>query len=131
MTTAPTDSILAADIGSITARVALFDIVSGEFRFVASGEARSTVEPPFSYMGEGLHQAMEHLKILTGRTFMDDNDRLIMPIRMDGSGIDAFAASASGGKPLRVALAGLMPNISLASAERVALSAHVIIVDRM
>ncbi|HLB50268.1 MAG TPA: glutamate mutase L [Anaerolineales bacterium] len=131
MTTAPTDSILAADIGSITARVALFDIVSGEFRFVASGEARSTAEPPFSYMGEGLHQAMEHLKILTGRTFMDDNDRLIMPIRMDGSGIDAFAASASGGKPLRVALAGLMPNISLASAERVALSAHVIIVDRM
>lgn len=131
MTTAPTDSILAADIGSVTTRAALLDIVSGEFRFVASGEARSTVEPPFSYMGEGLHQAMEHLKALTGRTLIDDNDRLILPSRADGAGIDAVAVSASAGKPLRVALVGLMPNISLATAERVAMTAHTVIVDRL
>lgn len=131
MTTAPTDSILAADIGSITTRAALFDIVSGGFRFVGSGEARSTVEPPFSYMGEGLRQAADNLTGLIGRLLMDENDRLIMPSRTDGSGIDAFAVSASAGRPLRTAVVGLMPNLSLASAERVAMSAHTLIVERL
>src|SRR5262245_31775184 len=118
MPTAPTDSILAADIGSITTRPALLDTVNGEFRFAAAGEWRSTVEPPFNYIGEGLRQATDQLKLLTGRDLMDENDRLIMPSRADGAGIDAFAASASAGKPLRTVLVGLMPNLSLASAER-------------
>src|SRR5574341_108381 len=131
MTTAPTDCILAADIGSVTTRAALFDIVSGGFRFVAAGEARSTVEPPFSYMGEGLRQAADNLTALMGRRLMDENDRLIMPSRTDGSGIDAFAVSASAGRPLRTVIVGLMPNLSLASAERVATSAHTTIVDRL
>lgn len=131
MTTAPTDSILAADIGSVTTRAALFDIVSGAFRFVAVGEARSSVEPPFSYMGEGLRHAAEQLTVLTGRKFMDENERLLMPARADGSGADAFAASASGVKPMRAVLVGLMPNISLASAERVALTGHVQVVERL
>ncbi len=131
MTTAPTDSILAADIGSVTTRAALFDIVSGSFRFIAAGEARSSVEPPFNYMGEGLRQAADHLNALTGRVLMDENDRLIMPTRPDGAGVDAFAVAASGAKPMRTILVGLMPNLSLVSAERVAASAHVLIVDRL
>jgi hypothetical protein len=131
MTTAPTDSILAADIGSVTTRAALFDIVSGGFRFIAVGEARSSIEPPFSYMGEGLRHAAEQLTALTGRKFMDENERLIMPARADGAGTDAFAVSASGVKPLRTVLVGLMPNISLLSAERVALSGHLQIVERL
>ncbi|MBM4422095.1 MAG: hypothetical protein FJ030_01725 [Chloroflexi bacterium] len=128
---APTDSILAADIGSVTTRAALLDIVSGQFRFVAAGEARSTAEPPFSYMGEGVRQALDHLHIITARPFMDEGDRLLMPTRADGAGVDAFAVSASVGKPLRVALVGLMPNISLASAERIAMSGQATIVDRL
>lgn len=131
MTTAPTDSILAADIGSVTTRAALFDIVSGSFRFVAAGEARSSVEPPFNYMSEGVRQALDHLNALTGRVYMDENDHLILPTRVDGSGIDAFAVAASGVKPLRTVLVGLMPNISLASAERVASTGHIVIVDRL
>ena len=131
MTTAPSDSILAADIGSVTTRAALFDIVSGSFRFVSVGEARSSVEPPFSYMGEGLRQAVDHLNALTGRLLTDENDRLIMPSRPDGAGIDAFAVSASAAKPLRTVLVGLMPNISLASAERVANTGHVVVVERI
>ncbi|HLF02915.1 MAG TPA: glutamate mutase L, partial [Anaerolineales bacterium] len=94
-------------------------------------DARSTAEPPFSYMGEGLRQAMDQLVNLTGRLLADDSDRLIIPSRPDGAGIDSFAASASVGKPLRTVLVGLMPNISLASAERVATSAHVLILDRI
>jgi uncharacterized protein (TIGR01319 family) len=131
MTTAPSDSILAADIGSVTTRAALFDIVSGGFRFLGAGEARSTVEPPFSYMGEGLRQAADNLTALIGHLLMDENDRLIMPSRIGGAGIDAFAVSASAGRPLRTVIVGLMPNLSMASAERVAMSGHTLIVDRL
>lgn len=131
MTTAPTDSILAADIGSVTTRAALFDIVSGSFRFIAAGEARSSVEPPFNYMSEGVRHATEQLNLLTGRVFMDENERLIVPTRADGAGIDAFTATVSGVKPMRTILVGLMPNISLASAERVASTGQVLIIDRI
>jgi uncharacterized protein (TIGR01319 family) len=131
MTTAPTDSILAADIGSVTTRAALFDIVSGHFRFLGVGEARSTTEPPFSYMGEGLRQALDHLGVLTGRAINDTNDRIIMPARTNGTGVDSFAVSASAGKPLRTVIVGLMPNLSVASAEHIASSAHVLIVDKL
>ncbi|MEK7329130.1 MAG: glutamate mutase L, partial [Chloroflexota bacterium] len=127
MTTAPTDSILVVDIGNIATRAALFDIVSGDFRFVAQGEARTTAEPPFANVEEGLHHALEELQRVTGRAFVDANDRLIIPTSPDGNGADAFAATASAGEPLRVAVVGLMPNVSVASARRVATSTYAVV----
>lgn len=127
MTTAPTDSILTVDVGNITTRAALFDIVSGDFRFVAQGEARTTAEPPFANIEEGLHHALEELQRVTGRTFADANDRLIIPTSPDGNGADAFAATASAGEPLRVSVVGLMPNVSVASARRVAASTYAVV----
>lgn len=129
MTTAPTDSLLTADIGSVNTRTALLDIVSGEFRFIAAGRARSTVEPPFSYISEGLRHALEHMLGVTGRKLIDESDNLVMPSRADGSGVDAFAATASAAAPLRVALVGLMPNISLATAQRAVLSTYAVVVE--
>ncbi|MBI5291940.1 MAG: glutamate mutase L [Chloroflexi bacterium] len=129
MTTAPTDSILAADVGSVTTRAVMLDIVGGEFRFVGLGESRSTVEAPFASLSEGLRHAIENLSAATGRNFMDDHEQLIMPAKNDGTGVGAFAATASAGQPLRVALAGLMPNVSLASAERVATTSYVKVVE--
>jgi hypothetical protein len=129
MTTAPTDSILTADIGNVNTRVALFDLVNGKFRFIAGGEARTTVEPPYNSLSEGLRRALEDLQRVSGRAFMDENDRLIMPVRDDGNGVDAFAATASAGDPLKVALVGLTPNVSLTSARRAALSTYIQVVD--
>jgi hypothetical protein len=40
------ETILAADFGTATTRVSLFDVVEGAFRYVASGEAPSTLMPP-------------------------------------------------------------------------------------
>ncbi len=129
MTTAPTDSLLVADIGSVTTRAALLDIVNGQFRFVAMGEASSSVEPPFGDMSEGVRHALDHLKQITGRTFLDEEERLILPARANGSGVDAFAATVSAGEPLRAVLVGLMPNISLASAQRLATTSYVRVVE--
>ncbi len=127
MTTAPTDSILTVDIGNVSTRAILFDIVSGDFRFVAGGQARTTAEPPFANVEEGLHHALEELQKVTGRAFADANDRVIIPIAPDGNGVDAFAATASVGDPLRVAVVGLMPNVSVASAHRVATSTYAVV----
>ena len=129
MTTAPTDSLLVADIGSVTTRAALLDIVNGQFRFVALGEAPSSVAPPFGDMSEGVRHALDHLGQITGRAFLDEDERLILPARADGSGVDAFTATVSAGEPLRAVLVGLMPNISLASAQRLATTSYVRVVE--
>ena len=42
----PTDTILALDFGASNTRAALFDVVEGAYRFVACGEAPSTVVTP-------------------------------------------------------------------------------------
>lgn len=129
MTTAPTDSILTADIGNVNTRVALFDLVNGKFRFIASGEAHTTAEPPYNNISEGLRRALEDLRRVSGRACVDENDRLIMPVRDDGNGVDAFTATASVGDPLKVALVGLTPNVSLTSARRAALSTYTQVVE--
>ncbi|MFQ5408240.1 MAG: glutamate mutase L [Anaerolineales bacterium] len=126
---APTDSILAVDFGSVNTRVALLDVVDGEFRFVAGGAAPTTVEPPFSDVGEGLRHALDSLQSISGRPYLDEEERLILPSRPDGAGVDAFAATASAGQPLRTVIVGLMPDVSVESARRAAASSYLAIVD--
>ena len=40
------DSLLAVDVGTITTRAALFDVVEGNYRFIASGHSSSTAAAP-------------------------------------------------------------------------------------
>ncbi|MBI4630385.1 MAG: glutamate mutase L, partial [Chloroflexi bacterium] len=125
----PTDSLLAVDIGNIYTRVALLDIVGGEFRFVASGQARTTIELPFNDMGEGVRQALDQLSEVTGRNFLDDSEHIIIPSQPDGSGADSLVATSSAGEALRVALVGLMPSVSVATAQKVAGSNYLKVVE--
>ena len=129
MPTAPTDSLLAVDIGNIYTRVALLDIAGGEFRFVASGQARTTIELPFNDMGEGVRQALDQLSEVTGRRFLDESEHFIIPSQADGSGADSLVATSSAGEALRVAIVGLMPNVSVATAQKVAGSNYLKVVE--
>jgi sugar (pentulose or hexulose) kinase len=45
------ESILAIDVGATVTRAVLFDVVEGQYRFVASGQAPSTAEAPFKDIG--------------------------------------------------------------------------------
>jgi glycerol kinase len=45
------ESILAIDVGATSTRAVLFDVVEGQYRFVASGQAPSTAEAPFKDIG--------------------------------------------------------------------------------
>jgi N-acetylglucosamine kinase-like BadF-type ATPase len=61
------ESLLAVDVGGANTRAALFDVVEGEYRFVAAGSAPSTAEAPFRDVGEGVRNAIIELQSVTGR----------------------------------------------------------------
>jgi hypothetical protein len=63
-------------------------------------------------------QAIRQIESLTQRKFLDDQDKVVRPERTDGTGVDAFVASVSAAAPLRLLLAGMIPEVSVASALR-------------
>ncbi len=125
------ESILIADCGATTTRVVLLDIVNGQYRFVSAGQALTTAEPPWSDTTVGLVRAVAEVEAITGRRLIGENGRLRVPSERLGTGIDLFLATTSAAAPLRTVLAGLVEDLSLASAQRVALSTYTIIQDTL
>jgi hypothetical protein len=111
------ESILAFDCGSTLTRAMLIDKVDGEYRFVAKGEAPSTVEPPWNNMMAAVRQALAQLSEVTHRQFLDAQEHIITPERK-GGGVDAVVAVTSASEPLRLVLTGIMHDVSLGSARR-------------
>ena len=102
------NSLLAVDVGATTTRAVLFDVVEGIYRFIAAGQAPSTAEAPFKDIGLGVRDAIESIQTVTGRNFLDNDRRLIVPSQPDGSGVDSFAATLSAGPAIRTAIVGLL-----------------------
>ncbi len=110
-------SILLADCGTVMTKAVLLDQAAGQYRFVAQGEAPSTVEYPWSDVAAGIRHAVEQISEVTGRRFFDASGDLISP-ELDRQGVDVFAATISASQPLQVVLGGLVRDLSVASAER-------------
>ena len=62
------NSILAIDVGAANTRAVFFDVVEGEYRFVASGVAPSTAEAPYKDVSEGVRNAIQNLQSVLGRS---------------------------------------------------------------
>jgi len=122
------DSLLAVDVGTVTTRAALFDVVEGYYRFIASGHAPSTATAPFKDLSEGVHRAIEDLQLITGHKFLGEDQRLIIPAD-DGKGVDTFAATFSAGSAMKTVVVGLLNDISVESAQRLARSTYARVVD--
>jgi len=121
MTSAITgESLLALDIGTITTRAILFDVVDGRYRFLASGSAVTTAGAPFHDIGEGVRRALDKLEAVTGRELVGADESLITPCLPDGSGTDNFVVTMSAGQPLRILIAGLLEDVSVESAQHLA-----------
>lgn len=131
MTTSVVDaqSVLAVDIGSIHTRAHLFDVVDGQYHFIAAGEVPSTVYAPYQDASEGIHRALGRLQEITGRAFVDDDAFLILPTRPDGSGVDRLVLTVSAGQDLRMVVSGLLPDVSLESAQRLAATTYSQVVE--
>jgi uncharacterized protein (TIGR01319 family) len=125
------DSLLALDIGTIYTRALLFDVITGRYRFVASGSAKTTTGAPYLDAGEGARVALNRLAELTGRVLLGNNDNLITPTRPDGSGVDTFVLTMSAGKPLKVVAVGLLEEVSLESARNLAETTYANIVGTL
>jgi hypothetical protein len=123
------ESVLAVDVGSANTRAVLFDIVEGRYRFVASGIAASTAESPFRDVGGGVRGAVTDLQATTGRALLAADGQLITPSQADGSGVDACVCTLSAGPALKTAIIGLLSEVSLESARRLAETCYMRILD--
>jgi hypothetical protein len=123
------NSLLAMDIGAVNTRAVLFDVVEGEYRFVALGSAPSTAEAPFKDVSEGARNAIRNLQAILGRSLLDPQGSLITPGQPNGSGVDALVVTMSAGPAIRTVVAGLLKDVSLESARRLTESTYARIVE--
>jgi MutL protein len=125
------ESILAIDVGAVLTKATLIARIEGVYRFVAHGEAPSTVESPWLDVVAGVDHALEQLAALTGRSFLDDHGRLIAPERPDGAGVDVCVFTVSAAGPLKVVLMGLSADLSMASLQRAAACTYTQVADAL
>jgi len=125
------NSFLAIDIGSTTTRALLFDVVNGKYRFIAKGEATSTVGSPIFDISECVWRSIEDLQAITGREIISDKEGLIIPSTTDNHGVDAMVATISAGEPIRVVAVGLLSDVSLARAKELASTINTQVVEEI
>jgi hypothetical protein len=121
-------SLLAVDVGTVTTRAALFDVVEGSYRFIASGQSPTTAVAPYRDISEGVRQAIEKLEVVTGRKFLGEAYQLILP-SSGGAGVDTFAATHSAGPAVKTAVVALLDDVSLESTQRLAHSTYTQVVE--
>jgi hypothetical protein len=125
------NSILAVDVGAANTRAVMFDVVEGEYRFVASGVAPSTAEAPFKDVSEGVRNAIVNLQTILGKSLLDDSRDLITPSQPNGSGVDGMVVTISAGPTIKAVLVGLLKDVSLESARRLTESTYARIVETL
>jgi hypothetical protein len=121
-------SLLALDIGAVTTRASYFDVVEGRYRFIGMGQSPTTLNTPARDLGVGMLQAIQNLQALIGNPLVDADGRLILS-QPDGSGIESLVVTLSAGQPLKTLVVGLLSDISLESAQKLARAGYTRIVD--
>jgi uncharacterized protein (TIGR01319 family) len=113
-------SALAVDIGTTITRAILFDVVGGKYRLIGTGTAPTTAGAPKFDVSEGIWKSLEELQYATGRSLLDDKEGVIIPSTSDNQGADIMVATMSAGNPISVITVGLLDNVSLKNARRLA-----------
>ena len=112
-------SALAVDIGTTITRSLLFDVVNGRYRLIGKGTAPTTAGAPKFDVTGGIWRSLEELQRFTGRNLLD-KDGVIIPSTQDNQGADIMVATMSAGNPISVITVGLLDNVSLQNARRLA-----------
>ena len=120
--------ILATDCGSTTTKAILIEKIDGHYRQTYRGEAPTTVEEPLADVTVGVVNAATEVGELAGRRLVDDNGQLIRPAR-GSEGCDIYISTSSAGGGLQMMVAGLVREMTAASAKRAALGAGAIVMD--
>ncbi len=125
------DSVLAIEIGTVSTRVILFDVVDGRYRFLGHGSVPTTASAPINDVSVGVKEALDQLHDITGRVFFNQDGQIQIPSQPDGTGVDACVATVSVGPPLKVVAIGLLEDISTESAKNLATTTYAQVVGSM
>jgi len=122
--------ILATDCGSTTTKAILIQRIDGVYRQTHRGEAPTTVEDPFADVTIGVVNSVTEIGELAGRRLIDDDGHIIHPAT-DDAGCDVYISTSSAGGGLQMMVAGVIAQMTAASAKRAALGAGAIVMDVM
>src|SRR5512136_506047 len=125
------DSVLAIEIGTVTTRVILFDVVEGRYRFLGQGSVPTTAGAPINDVSVGVKAALDQLHDITGRVLFNADGQMVIPSQPNGSGVDACVATVSVGPPLKVVAIGLLEDVSAESARNLASTTYARVVETM
>lgn len=120
--------ILATDCGSTTTKAILIQKINGEYRQTHRGEAPTTVEEPFANVTVGVINAVTEVAELAGIELVSDDKRIISPSNGQ-KGCDIYISTSSAGGGLQMMVAGVIREMTAASAKRAALGAGAIVMD--
>lgn len=124
-------SVLAIEIGTVSTRVILFDVVEGHYRFLGQGSVPTTASGPINDVSVGVKEALDQLHNITGRVLFGMDGQVIVPSQPNGTGVDACVATLSVGRPLNVVAIGLLEDISTESARNLASTTYAHVAETM
>ena len=110
-------SMLALDLGSFTTRASLIDVVDGQYRLIAAGEARTSAGSPHFDIRVGAAEAVRQIEEVIDRQLVDQHGTMIMPVQASGNGFDSLVILYSCIPEIKIAAAGLVNEISLESVQ--------------
>ncbi|MEW5957647.1 MAG: glutamate mutase L [Chloroflexota bacterium] len=122
-------SILAVECGNVTTAAVLIERVEGHYRLASSGQTASTYGRPEQDITLGVFRAVRQIEQDTGRTLLAPGGWPITPQGNRQQGVDAFVVVSSAGPALQLVLAGLMQEVTLASARRAAAATYTAITN--
>lgn len=120
--------ILATDCGSTTTKAILIQKTPEGYRQTHRGEAPTTVEEPVADVTIGVTNAVAEVGELAGRRLLDDSGNIIHPAT-ENEGCDIYISTSSAGGGLQMVVAGVVREMTGASAKRAALGAGAIVMD--
>jgi uncharacterized protein (TIGR01319 family) len=122
--------VLATDCGSTTTKAILIEKVGDSWRQTQRAEAPTTVEDPFADVTIGVSNAITEIGELAGRRFIADDGTIIRRRdHNDVDGCDLYISTSSAGGGLQMVVAGVVAQMTAASAKRAALGAGAIVMD--
>ena len=120
--------ILATDCGSTTTKARLFRTIKGEYRFVCSGEAPTTVEAPYEDVTMGVRNAVREVEELSGVKLLGGEGIMIRETPEE-DGVDLYVTTSSAGGGLQMMVFGRTKAITGESGQRAALGGGAIVMD--
>ncbi|MCA9979481.1 MAG: glutamate mutase L [Anaerolineales bacterium] len=111
-------SFLVVDCGHTNTTALFFDVTGGTYRMLAQASSGSTHASPHYDVAVGIQRAIQTIGDVLHRELLDEHGRVIHPAQNSQIGVDHFLLIIGCAQPLRTIVAGLLPEVSIASARR-------------